>query len=149
MKQHYQNHQNRTLVSAGGMVYRNVGRELDIVVCRRYSPNVCGLPKGTIESGETQRETALREVQEETGLEVQDTGLIGDISYSFMNTKLGIQYDKKVYFYLMRPTGGDLSRHDDEYDFVEWVTVKKATSVLTYKSEANIVLKGVSMVPAE
>ena len=49
----------------------------------------------------------------------------------------------------MKPTGGDLSLHDDEYDFVEWVTVKKAMSVLTHKSEANIVLKGISMVSAE
>ena len=146
MKHH---HQNRTLVSAGGMVCRDIGLGLEVVVCRRYSPAVCGLPKGTAESGETQRETALREVQEETGLEVQESGLIGDISYSFMNSRLGIRYDKKVYFYLMNPTGGDLSLHDHEYDFVEWVTVKKAVSVLTYKSEANIVLKGISMVSAE
>ena len=144
-----QQHQNRTLVSAGGMVYRHTEQGLEIVVCRRYNPAVCGLPKGTVESGETQRETALREVQEETGLEVQDAGLIGDIGYSFMNSKSGIQYDKKVYFYLMRPIGGDLSLHDDEYDFVKWVSVKEAMSVLTYKSEANIVLKGISMVSAE
>ena len=42
------------------------------MICGRDSDGVWGLPKGTPNEGETIEETALREVSEETGLEVRD-----------------------------------------------------------------------------
>ena len=137
------------LVSAGGVVYRESGAGTEIVVCRRDSPAVMGLPKSTPEPGETQEQTALREVREETGLEVACLGLIGSINYWFQGRKPAVRYDKTVYFYLMSPTGGDLALHDHEFDAVDWLPYRDALAALTYESEVEIVRKGLAMVAVE
>jgi len=37
-----------------------------------------------------------------------------------------------VHFFLMRASGGDVSRHDHEYDHVRWVPISEARRLLTY-----------------
>ena len=67
------------LVSSGGIVYRFYGEEIEVVVCCRIEPQSCNLPKGTPESSETMEETALREVREETGLEVSIEKYVAEV----------------------------------------------------------------------
>ncbi len=130
-------------VSVGGVVHRKGGAAREIVVGRRGP--VCSLPKGTPERGETRKQTALREVREETGLDVAIEGLIGSIHYWFTEPDEDARYSKTVHFYLMSQTGGDLSLHDHEFDVVEWLPWQDALSALTYESEAEIVRKGLSV----
>ena len=131
------------LVSAGGVVLRK-GREGDeVVLCGRRDPVRWALPKGTPDPGETREETALREVCEETGLEVELLDAIGSIQYQFARPDDGAICHKTVHFYLMAPTGGDLSLHDSEFDVAEWFPLGHALDSLTYKNEADIVQKGI------
>ena len=76
------------------------------------------LPKGTPDGDETPEETALREVHEETGLQVRILDTIGDIHYRFVRD--GRRIDKTVHYYLMEATGGDLADHDHEFEEVRW-----------------------------
>jgi len=101
-------------VSAGGVVYRMGETGVEVVVCGRTRPLMWGLPKGTPEKDETREETALREVNEETGLEIAIEQYIGDIEYWFSLPNDGVRCCKKVLYYLMNPTGGDVSLHDHE-----------------------------------
>ena len=73
-------------VSAGGVVYRTDGGNPEIVVCGRDSPPIWGLPKGTPDPGESHEQTAVREVEEETGLTVELEGLIDSIDYWFVRS---------------------------------------------------------------
>ena len=57
--------------------------------------------------GETSEQTALREVAEETGLEVRITGPLDSIEYWFVQS--GTRIHKTVHYFLMEPVGGDLS----------------------------------------
>lgn len=132
------------IVSAGGLVYRLGEAGLEIVICGRREENLWGLPKGTPDKGETVEETALREVREETGLDVEIEDKLGDISYWF--TRPGVRYHKTVHHYLMRPTGGDTSRHDHEYDAVEWASADEAMRRLSYANERMMVEKAIGMV---
>lgn len=135
------------LVSAGGVVYRVDARGgVEVAVCGRAYPKVWGLPKGTPDAGETTLQTALRETREETGLEVESEGYIGDVGYAFRRASDGARCRKRVHFYLMRPVGGDMSMHDHEFDFVRWMNVEEACRTLTHGNEVDIVQKGVSMV---
>ena len=139
-------HRVERLVSAGGAVYRINNGSVEVVVCGRNSPPVWGLPKGTPEPGETREQTAIREVKEETGLEVKLEGLIDSIDYWFVRSTDGVRCPKTVFFYLMWAAGGDLALHDREFDVVRWFPVQGAFKTLTYENEVRIVEKGLSMV---
>ena len=97
------------------------------------------LPKGTPNPGETREETALREVEEETGLTVRITGILDSIEYWFVQS--GTRIHKTVHYFLMEPTGGDLASHDHEFDEVRWVGFDTAATLLTFETERNLVAK--------
>jgi len=125
--------------SFGGVVYRPLPRGgHEVVIVGRRDPGVWGLPKGTPNTGETVEETALREVREETGLQVEIERKIDVIDYWFVRAAAETRYHKFVHFYLMHPTGGDISLHDEEHDFVEWLPVRDARGLLTYGNEVAI-----------
>ncbi|MBM3933034.1 MAG: NUDIX hydrolase [SAR202 cluster bacterium] len=134
------------LLSAGGVVYRDGGNEREIVLCGRKSPVLWALPKGTPDAGETREQTAVREVREETGLDVHLECFIDKVEYWFVRPFDKARCHKTVLFYLMSPTGGDVSLHDHEFDDVRWFPVDEALKLLTYGNEARIAEKGLSMV---
>ena len=128
--------------SMGGVVARVSGDAVEVVICgfdAQPGNIVWGLPKGTPEDGETREQTALREVTEETGLQVGIERFIGSIDYNFERYGDGAACHKVVYFYLMSASGGDLSLHDHEFDYVRWLPAAEAMNTLTYDNEVRIV----------
>jgi len=95
------------------------------------------LPKGTPSAGETTEQTALREVAEETGLEVRIIGPLPSIEYAFIQD--GTRIQKTVHYFLMEPTGGDLARHDHEFQAVRWVPFAEAGTLLSFQTERDLV----------
>jgi 8-oxo-dGTP pyrophosphatase MutT (NUDIX family) len=129
-----------TATTAGGIVVRvEAGRpHLGIGRRRRERTGFTGtLPKGTPMAGETTEQTAVREVAEETGLEVRITGALDDIEYSFVQS--GTRIHKTVHYFLMEPTGGDLARHDHEFEEVRWIAFDEAAAILTFETERALV----------
>lgn len=125
-------------ISAGGVVWRSGGGDLiEIVLCGRRSEALWGLPKGTPDPGESVEQTALREVEEETGLQVRLGEPIGTIEYWF--TAGGVRYHKRVHHWLMEPVGGDVSGHDHEFDDVEWLEIGEAKARATYENERKMI----------
>ena len=70
-------------VSSGGVVYRRQDGDIEVALCGRRRLGTWNLPKGTPDGGETLEETAVREVEEETGLKVAIEKPLGGIRYSF------------------------------------------------------------------
>ncbi len=95
------------------------------------------LPKGTPDAGESVEETALREVGEETGLEVRIIEPLPSIEYAFVQD--GTRIQKTVHYFLMEQTGGDLSRHDHEFERVRWVFFDEAPALLSFATERDLV----------
>lgn len=127
------------VVSAGGVVYRQSPRGPELLVCGSHEPRLLCLPKGTPDPGESLEETALREVREETGVEARVVEDLGHIEYWFSRPQDGVRYHKRVYHYLMEPTGGDPSLHDHEFDWVAWMPLEEALNTLTYRNEVDVV----------
>jgi 8-oxo-dGTP pyrophosphatase MutT (NUDIX family) len=136
-----------TATSAGGIVVRfDDGVPSLVVGARRRDPDIYTwtLPKGTPNAGETREQTAVREVREETGLEVRITDVLDSIQYSFIQR--GTRIHKTVHYFLMEPTGGDLERHDHEFDKVRWVRFDEAPDLLTFETERDLVARAAEIV---
>lgn len=136
-----------TATSAGGIVIRHEsGRAWLVIGSRRRERDTrtWTLPKGTPEPGESREETALREVAEETGLQVQITAPLDSIEYSFVQSGRRIQ--KTVHYFLMDPVGGDLAGHDHEFEQVRWVTFAEARTLLTFETERALVARAAEIV---
>ena len=127
----------KTAVAAGGVVYRARTIGTEIVLVARLREQLWALPKGTPEADETIEETALREVREETGLEVTIVDVLGTIHYSFI-TRGGQRIDKTVHHFLMEPTGGRFDDHDHEFDHVDWYDIHEAQRRLTHRNQLPI-----------
>lgn len=130
--------------SAGGVVYKATNGTVEFVLCGRDVPATWSLPKGTPDPGETIKQTALREVREETGLEVTIESDLGLIEYWFR--KPGARVHKRVQFYLMSPCGGATEDHDPEFDRVTWFDSDAALKTLSFPSEVAILDKALGVV---
>jgi ADP-ribose pyrophosphatase YjhB (NUDIX family) len=123
--------------SAGGVVVRQGATGPEVAICGRDSDGVWGLPKGTPNEGESLEEAAVREVGEETGLNVEIIKKVGVAEYWFARD--GVRYHKWVHHYLMRSTGGNTADHDSEYDRVEWLPIERAKRTLTFNNDKEMV----------
>lgn len=127
--------------SAGGVVFRKRNGKKEIALVTLNNGKVWCLPKGLVDKGETPEMTAVREVEEETGLKVRILKELGKISYWYYLKEEEAKCKKIVYFYLMEHTGGDISKHDWEVESVEWIPIDEAREKATYKSEKEIINK--------
>ena len=134
----------RDAVAAGGVVLRHAENGAEVVLAGRDGTWV--LPKGTPDADERIEETATREVREETGLDVRVVRSLGTIEYWFAIPRQRIH--KTVHFFLMEPLGGDLGRHDHEYDEVRWVPVGEARRLLTFDTYREILDRALGEVAA-
>ena len=124
-------------IAAGGVVYRNTNVSLEIVLVSRNEDDLWALPKGRPENGETITQTAIREVKEETGLEVEIIEYIGDVRYTFTNSRRR-KIHKVVEYFLMIPT--------EEFDEVDWYDIHHASKILTHKNQIHIIDKAVQII---
>jgi 8-oxo-dGTP pyrophosphatase MutT (NUDIX family) len=137
----------RVEVSAGGVVVRVRDGRVEVALAGRRTRKgelAWGLPKGLIEQGETSDVAALREVLEETGLEAEIVEPLGEIGYFYVWE--GVRVRKSVHFFLMRATGGDVSRHDHEMEEVAWFDADEAIGKASYGSERKLVEQAVERI---
>jgi ADP-ribose pyrophosphatase YjhB (NUDIX family) len=131
-------------VSAGGLVIDTTGK-LGLLIGRRDLKDASGkkilwsLPKGHIEEGETPEVAALREVQEETGIESIIEKSLGVIDFWFMAG--GKRIHKTVHHYLFRESGGLLAPQESEVDEVSWFPLAEIVDRLAYPDEKKLITR--------
>ena len=108
------------------------------------SHTITALPKGAIDKGEKPEQTALREVQEETGLTAALIHKLADIKYVYVrNWGDHARVFKIVSFYLLLYRSGKLDNIAPEMR-VEvkkafWIPLDEAPKTLSYKGEREVV----------
>jgi 8-oxo-dGTP pyrophosphatase MutT (NUDIX family) len=151
----------RRLISSGGVLYRYAyDGGLEFLLVGRRQPLLWALPKGTPQDGESMEQTALREVEEETGILGQIVAPLGSISYSFRTPPRGIaspsrrhddqaapntRFHKTVHHFLLRPVAGDTALHDAEYDFARWLPAADALELVSHGNERAVLRRALSL----
>ena len=102
------------------------------------------LPKGLVDPGEKPEQTALREVEEETGLIAVPITKLGDIKYVYVRTWGDKErVFKTVSFYLLRYQSGQIDEIDPEMRIevkrALWIPLDDAASKLAYRGEKDMV----------
>lgn len=93
-----------------------------------------GFPKGHVEKGETEVETAIREIKEETNLDVE-------INEKYRYTE---EYSpaegitKEVVYFTAKQTGGSIEAQEEEVKKIEWLTYAEALDRLTYQNSKKM-----------
>lgn len=129
-------------VSAGGLVVDRLADGAQALLISRYDRRnriIWSFPKGHIEPGENDRQAALREVHEETGIVAEVVERLGEIDFWF--TVEGRRIHKTVHHFLMVAVGGELSDSDPEVESVEWVPLDDVHSRLAYSDERSLLRK--------
>lgn len=129
--------------SAGGLVLDSRGPDARGALIGRIDRRgrlLWSLPKGHVEEGETEPQTAVREVREETGIQGEVLGKLGVIDFWFVAD--GRRVHKTVHHYLLLATAGlELSDEDVEVSEVAWVPVSEMADKLAYADERRLLEK--------
>lgn len=126
--------------SAGGLVVeRAAPAPRGVVIARRNRRGRLEwvLPKGHLEEGETPEATAVREVEEETGIRGRVVAPLGTIDYWFVAE--GRRIHKTVHHYLLEAAGGSLSTEDAEVEDVAWLPLDEVLRRLAFADERRLV----------
>lgn len=130
-------------ISAGGVVFsRTEGKIMMMLIEDRYGR--WSLPKGKQERGETLAETALREIQEETGIVGKIDSPIETIYYTYNHPDLGLIH-KEVHYFLVEKIEGDVAVQYEEIRSVHWLDPHEAwrlQSKYGYENNHSVLKKG-------
>ena|SRR5581483_10896120 len=139
--------------SAGGVLVRRLrGRWVTAAIRPAgRKAGVWALPKGLIGPGEDPRATALREVEEETGVRGRLGRKLGDVRYVYSRSwgeAPGERVFKVVSFYLVRYSSGRLGAiapaFEHEVAEVRWLPLEDAPRLLAYGGEREMAAKAIA-----
>jgi 8-oxo-dGTP pyrophosphatase MutT (NUDIX family) len=118
--------------AAGGYVVRKGATTLDVLLIFRRG--VWDLPKGKLDPGETTKEAALREVEEEVGAE--DLSILADLGVTVHGYQDGRQYAvKTTHWFLMETSSTTFEpQEDEEIEDVRWFSWEAAQAMIGYET---------------
>lgn len=122
--------------SCGALVIRHDAQTgNDYILMIRHRPGgYRSFPKGHVEPGETERETAMREVMEETSVRIT---LIPDFRHVVCYTPAPA-VEKEVVYFLARTEQTDIRPRRGEIAQVEWVPLLQAERYLTHDNDKRV-----------
>lgn len=123
--------------SCGAVVYHKSGNTIKYLLVKNRNGRCWSFPKGHVEIGESEKQTAAREIKEETGLDVyfkpdfRETG----IYHPFGRTS------KKVVFFLAESKSDKVNIQRREIDYYRWVTMDQAQKLCKHENDIRVLEK--------
>ncbi|GAA1412981.1 ADP-ribose pyrophosphatase [Glutamicibacter uratoxydans] len=119
------------IIAAGAIPWRLVDGSLQVLLIHRPKYNDWSWPKGKLDEGESIAECAVREVDEEIGLQITLGLPLAATTYSVR------QRTKVVYYWAAKVAPGTaISPDGGECDAVQWVAAKQAAQFLTNPADS-------------
>ena len=120
--------------SCGALVVRREEAKYYILMIRHKAGGNRSFPKGHVEEGETEYETALREVMEETSSRI---AIVSDFRAT-VNYRPSPGVMKEVVYFLAFTTNADIKAREGEIAEVEWVPLSKAEHYLAHENDKTV-----------
>ena len=117
--------------SCGAVVFcKNGGENLFLLIKNKRSSN-WGFPKGHMEAGETERDTAVREVREETGLDINILpGFAGESEYTIQG-----HVEKSVKIFLGKAENTKITMQPEEIEDCRWADFSTAVRMIRFEND--------------
>ena len=103
-------------------------KDKKVLLVYEKNRNFWGFPKGHMEDGETEIETALREVKEEVGLDVE----IDKKRRYTLNYVIGNEIDKTTVLYIAKAKNEKIIMQESEIENTKWCSFEEALNTLTF-----------------
>ena len=130
----------KNAISAGGVIVNPINKK--VFILKRKNSNWV-LPKGHLEKGESPEEAAIREVKEETNLNVKIIDFIGKTHYIAPATEKHPEEDKTVLWYLMESyDSNNVKIEEDVFSDGRFLYFNDAYNLLTFEQEKEILRRG-------
>lgn len=132
MSMNKNNKERKKVTSCGAVTWRRVGGRLEVLLIKQFArKEKWGIPKGHINDCETLEACAVREVREETGVEVRLSTRLPDCHVTNHNE------DKTVVAWLAQPAGGNeepnINDPDSEVADARWFSIDKLPDIVVYQ----------------
>lgn len=122
--------------SCGAIVYRKTQNQVDLLLIKNRYGGHWSFPKGHVEGTETEMQTALREVKEETGLDISiQDGFRQAVEYF---PKPNVR--KQVVYFLGEAQSVEFKMQEEEISRIIWTDIRKAYHMVTFKNDKNLIL---------
>lgn len=127
--------------SCGALVYKYENNKFYFLLVKHNAGHY-SFPKGHMEKGETEEETAIREVKEETNIDIEIIkGFKEKITYSPKENTI-----KDVVFFLAKPLTENIKPQEEEIDIAIWYDEKEAQNIITYDDDRKVFLKALDFI---
>lgn len=123
--------------SCGAIVYRIINGELRYLLIKNKRSANWGFPKGHMERGENEKETAYREVLEETGIHIR---FLPDFRYKSEYSIQG-RIEKKVIIFLATTEDTSTVIQREEIEEYLWLKFDKAMNSLKFPNDKSLLRK--------
>lgn len=121
--------------SCGAIVYRKNRSQIELLLIKNRYGGHWSFPKGHVEGQETEIQTALREVKEETGLDINiQKGFRQMVEYY---PKPNIR--KQVVYFLGEAKTTQFKRQEEEISRIIWTEIHKAYHMVTFKNDRDLI----------
>jgi bis(5'-nucleosidyl)-tetraphosphatase len=132
--------------SCGAVVFIKKGAEVNFLLLH-YEAGHWDFVKGNVESGESEKDTVIRELQEETG--IVDATFIKDFreKIEYFYRRQGTTIHKEVIFFLIE-THTETVKISYEHVGYTWLNYKQAMEMLTFKNAKDVLQKAHKLMKA-
>ena len=119
--------------SCGAVVYTTKNGEIEYLLVQMMGGHY-SFPKGHVENGESEEQTALREIKEETDLDVSlDTAFRQSVVYSPY-----ADCEKEVVYFVAAANGGNVVCQESEIRHAVWLSFSEAYERVTFENDKRI-----------
>lgn len=111
--------------------------EYMVLLVKNHNGRFYSFPKGHVELHESEKQTAIREVKEETNLDVKILDGFREVSDYCPFGKIR----KRVVFFLAKASSNRIKIQESEIDSYTWIPLKEAEKGCTYDNDRRIIHK--------